>query len=178
MSRQLKRPIEEVDAAEPQAEQQRNIKRKTDVAATESNQSDTSYVSAVAAIFSDSDSGRSAGTAETEVEELDSEESSDEDDDSSDESSSESDEDETEEEEAQQEEGITNVRPGAKPEIRRVPNVGVGLLDRLKSFLPEMEKANEELEREREAGTLGDRSLEVVGEEEDGPYIEMVMLDV
>jgi hypothetical protein len=174
MARQRKRTIEDVDVAEFQAEQQRSIKRKIDAAAMESNQSDTSYVSAAAAIFSDADSDGSAETARTEVEELGSEESSDEEEDSSDDSSSESDEEASDVDDTQQDEEITIVRPGVKPEITRVPNVGAGLLDRLKSFLPEMEKANGVLEKERAAGTLGERSLEIVGEEEDGPYIEMV----
>ncbi|KAK8189348.1 hypothetical protein HDK77DRAFT_271593 [Phyllosticta capitalensis] len=45
------------------------------------------------------------------------------------------------------------------------------LSDRLKAFLPQLAAANEELERDREAGRLGDKSLEQV--DENGQYIEM-----
>jgi hypothetical protein len=175
MPRQRKRSIDDVDAPEPSSvRQDRNVKRKTDAAAAES-QSDTSYVSAAAAIFSDSDSGVSTETAQTDVEDSNSDDSSTEEEDSSSDDSSSEEEDSDQDEEEQEQQEITNVRPGVKPEIRRVPDVGTGLLDRLRSFLPQMEKANEELEKERDAGTLGERSLEVVGEQ-DGPYIEMVCL--
>jgi hypothetical protein len=174
MPRQRKRSIDDVDAAEASStRQERNVKCKTDAAAMES-QSDTSYVSAAAAIFSDSGSDASTETARTDIEDSNSDDSSsEEEEESSDDSSSDEEDSDREEEEDEQE--ITNVRPGVKPEIRKVPDVGAGLLDRLRSFLPQMEKANEELEKERDAGTLAERSLEVVGDE-DGPYIEMVGL--
>jgi hypothetical protein len=171
MAKQCKRTIEEVDAPEASSAQ-RNIKHKTDFLATESNNSDTSYVSAAAAIFSESDSDdnkSAADTAETSIEQSGSEISSSEVEDSSDESSSAEDSDEGEEEE----EDITIVRPGVKPEIKRVEGGGGGLLERLRTFLPELEVANRDLERAAEDGTLGERSLEFI-EEGDGPYIEMV----
>jgi hypothetical protein len=57
------------------------------------------------------------------------------------------------------------------------------LLDKVRRFLPQMEKANAVLEEARVAGTLGARSMEVDEGEEGGGdggggmYIEMVSLD-
>ncbi|KAF2434020.1 hypothetical protein EJ08DRAFT_21259 [Tothia fuscella] len=160
MTNPRKRAIEEVGSTE--AEISRNTKRKTD----ESTNSDTStsYVSAAAAIFSESESD-SKGTAQTDPE-SESELST-----SSEEPSSESD---SSSEDGSENEGerITNVRPGVKPVIKVDDVVGGGLLDRLKTFLPALEKANGELEKAREDGTLKDKVLDDAedGEEE---YIEM-----
>jgi hypothetical protein len=155
-----KRLIEEVDSPECSIEPA-SIKRKTE----DSSNSDTSYVSAAAAIFSD-DSG-SEDTAQTDV---DSESELSE---SSEEPSSESDDSSEEESEVEEEETVTNVRAGMKPVIQSPADVNKGLLSRVQSFIPAIEKANRELEKERVAGTLGERDLEGVKDGE-GPYIEMV----
>lgn len=44
----------------------------------------------------------------------------------------------------------------------------------LKDFLPQLKASNEELEAQRKEGTLKKREIEVVDEEEDEQYIEMV----
>jgi hypothetical protein len=43
----------------------------------------------------------------------------------------------------------------------------------LRDFLPKLKAANEELESERQAGTLKDKMMDNAGEEADGQYIEM-----
>jgi hypothetical protein len=167
-----KRTHNEID--EEDQSPQRNLKQpKTDraaQAATESN-SDSSYVSAAAAVFSDSEGD--SDTAQSDVE-TDSELST-----SSEEpsSASESEDDEQTSGDDERSEGWqgederTNVRPGSKPRIMR-EGTDISLLKKLKSFLPEMREANEALDREREAGTLDNRNIESY---EDGkPHIEMV----
>lgn len=57
------------------------------------------------------------------------------------------------------------------PQRRGAPNAST-LQSRLASLLPALKSANEALEREREAGTLAERDIENVKEEE-GKYIEM-----
>ena len=156
----------------------RNVKLKTDraaQAATESN-SDSSYVSAAAAVFSDSEGA--SDTDHTDVESatdgsISSEEPS---------SISSDSEDESDDESSDMRRDTTpvgesgerriNVRAGTKPSIRR-EETGGSLLQRLQNFLPEMKASNEELEREREEGTLGRRNIECA-DEDDGPHIEMV----
>jgi hypothetical protein len=67
---------------------------------------------------------------------------------------------------------ITNVRPGTKPEMK-LNQPGGGLLQRLKTFLPALEAANQELEKEKKDGTIERRNIERV-EEGEGTYIELV----
>lgn len=166
MAKPRKRLIEEVDTSDSPSEPL-STKQKTE----ESTNSETSYVSAAAAIFSDD-----SDSEETEQTEVESESELSE---SSEDPSSGSD-DSSEEEELEGEdkngEEIINVRPGVKPEIRKDKVVGGGLMQRLQSFLPAIEKANQDLEREREDGTLKQRDLENV-EDEEAPYIEMVGSD-
>lgn len=50
------------------------------------------------------------------------------------------------------------------------------MLGRLNSFLPQLEKANAELEKAREEGTLDERILDNADEDAEGGYIEMVGL--
>jgi hypothetical protein len=143
----------------------------TDLAATDTN-SDSSRASATQAIFSDNDT-ISQSTNQTDVE-SDSEvstssedpSSSSEDDDSDDES------DTSDRASAQDHEEITNVRPGTKPEMK-LEALGGGLLQRLRTFLPALEAANQELEKEKKDGTIERRNIERV-EEGEGPFIEMV----
>ncbi|KAJ9665747.1 hypothetical protein H2201_004234 [Coniosporium apollinis] len=80
---------------------------------------------------------------------------------------------------------ITTVRVGKKPEMRRqqwAPGLdgeaeegGQPLKERLKAFLPQIAAANMELEEEKAAGVLDERSLEQAneGDDVDGQYIEM-----
>jgi hypothetical protein len=172
-----KRTHDEVE--EEEQSPQPNVKHpKTDraaQAAAESN-SDSSYVSAAAAVFSDSEADSDTAYSEVDSE---SELST-----SSEEPSSTS---ESEEEREEQEgndnddpdhspashadEERTNVRPGSRPHITKEEADG-SLLKRLKHFLPEMREANEQLDREREAGTLDKRNIEHC--DEDKPHIEMV----
>ena len=81
------------------------------------------------------------------------------------------------EESADTESKIINLRPGMKPVIGfpnpEGPNNGGRLLSRLQSFLPQMQAANEVLEKERSAGTLQHRDLENISDEDD-QIIEMV----
>ncbi|KAF2202790.1 hypothetical protein GQ43DRAFT_298999 [Delitschia confertaspora ATCC 74209] len=98
------------------------------------------------------------------------------------ESSSDEEEDEVQQEEAKEEgssEEEDNViidiipRPAEKPKMR-LSEIGNNVSDlkaRLQSFLPQLKAANEELERERRAGTLKNRVIE--GDEGGGEYIEM-----
>jgi hypothetical protein len=153
---------------------QRNVKQpKTDraaQAATESN-SDSSYVSAAAAVFSDSEGD--LDTAQSDIDSdsylsTSSEEPS---------STSESEDDEEASGDGEHSEGWqeederTNLRPGSKPRITK-EGTDISLLRKLKSFLPEMREANAALDREREAGTLDKRNIESY--EEGKPHIEMV----
>lgn len=140
-------------------------------AATDSN-SDSSYVSAAAAVFSDSDID--SDTARSDVD-SDSAMSTSSEDPSSDSSSS---GEESEDEDSEMTNNGTpagderiNLRPGSKPNITK-GKARSELLGKLKSFLPDLEAANKDLEREREEGTLGDRNMENFDGE--GPHIEMV----
>jgi hypothetical protein len=62
---------------------------------------------------------------------------------------------------------------GVKPEIKVDGVLGGVLLNRLKTFLPKLEQANEELDKAKKDGTLGERSLEIE-DDGNGHYIEMV----
>jgi hypothetical protein len=166
-----KRTYEEVEESKDSS--QRSIKHpKTDQvaqAALDSN-SDSSYVSAAAAIFSDSEGG--SDTAHSEVDSESDELST-----SSEEpsSASESEEDESSHDnqvfESQTRDGRINVRTGSKPDIAR-KGTDNGLLQKLRSFIPEMREANERLDKEREDGTIEKRNIE--NYEEGRPHIEMV----
>ena len=169
-----KRGHDEVEET-PQDSPQRDLKQpKTDAAAhaaAESN-SDSSYVSAAAAVFSESEG--ESDTAYSSHEQSDSDLSTSSEEPSSDESDSDEDGEGSDEEADQDldaEEEITNVRPGNKPNIKK-EGTDSSLLRRLKSFLPEMHEANEQLDKEREAGTLDKRNIEAC--DENGQHIEMV----
>lgn len=167
-----KRGHEEVDEA-PEETPQRDLKQpKTDAAAqaaAESN-SDSSYVSAAAAVFSESEG--ESDTARSSHDQSDSELSTSSEEPSSEEDESESGEDDDGASQASDvQEEITNVRPGSKPNIRK-EGTDSSLLRRLKTFLPEMHEANEQLDKEREDGTLDKRNIEAC--DEDGQHIEMV----
>ncbi|KAH7113887.1 hypothetical protein B0J11DRAFT_585082 [Dendryphion nanum] len=72
------------------------------------------------------------------------------------------------------EQRIVNLRAnrGKKPRMKlRDEEMGVDLRPWLKEFLPKLKAANEELEREKQAGTLKDKIIERDGDE--GQYIEM-----
>jgi hypothetical protein len=168
-----KRAHDEVDVATEDIPQRDLKQTKTDAvaqAAAESN-SESSYVSAAAAVFSESD-GDSESTHSSH-DELESDLSISSEEPSSDESDSDEEEGDEGEESVDDvgQEQIINVRPGSKPNISKEGTDG-SLLRRLKSFLPEMQEANEELEREREAGTLGKRDIEAC--DDNKPHIEMV----
>lgn len=96
----------------------------------------------------------------------------------SDESSSEEEEDgdDTEMEE-QSQDGVVNLRAnrGTKPVMRlNKEDLGPDIRDFLKDFLPQLKAANEELERQKKAGTLKSLDAEDAVGEEGAPYIEMV----
>jgi hypothetical protein len=98
---------------------------------------------------------------------------------SDDSSSSEEDEDEgedTEMEEETEQDGVVILRAnrGKKPVMKLADDEdhGPDIRSFLKDFLPKLKESNEELERQRKAGTL--KSLDDGGEEEGEPYIEMV----
>jgi hypothetical protein len=153
----------------------RNVKRKTDAdaaTAAETN-SDSSYVSAAAAIFSDGDAS-SQDTEDTDPG-SESELSISSEDPSSESSSDGEDEANSDSDDASVADGgeqITNVRVGSKPTMKREDTAG-SLIQRLQHFIPEMKAANQELEKERAAGTLERRNIEKV-EDEEGQHIEMV----
>jgi hypothetical protein len=150
----------------------RSAKRKATInsAATETN-SESSRASATEGVFSDNESV-SQTTNQTDVD-SDSEMSS-----SSEEPSSESEDDSDDESDTtdrastRNEDDITNLRPGTKPEMK-LGALGGGLLQRLKTFLPALEAANQELEKEKRDGTIERRNIERV-EEGGGPFIELV----
>jgi len=166
MAKGRKRLIE--DVGDEDIRRSGGKRSRSDGAATESNNSDTSHISALTTIFSP----RSSHSVTPETETGSDSELSESSEEPSSPSSSSSDEDE-DESEADRQEDVTVVRVGAKPEIQPAARLGAGLLQRLRSFMPEMEKANEQLQRERVDGTLGERSLEVDAEGQ-GAYIEMV----
>ncbi|KAF2276350.1 uncharacterized protein EI97DRAFT_458291 [Westerdykella ornata] len=73
------------------------------------------------------------------------------------------------------ESGPVNLRAnrGEKPHMRiSKDELGPDIRDFLKDFLPQLKAANEELEAERQAGTLENRKIETEGDGE-GEYIEM-----
>ncbi|KAF2138768.1 uncharacterized protein K452DRAFT_290418 [Aplosporella prunicola CBS 121167] len=88
---------------------------------------------------------------------------------------------ESEGEEEEDSNEVTSLPRPPKPSVRRklykktnAASERVPLSERLKAFLPQLAAANEELEREKAAGRLGERSLEVEnGKENEGQYIEM-----
>lgn len=170
-----KRRSEETEAVEVQVG--RSVRQKTEQAAqlaAETN-SNTSYVSAAAALFSDSDD-----EVETMPSEIGSESELST---SSDEPSSESDDSDTEKgdmddvnscsdgQTTSRTENRPTIRPGGKPNIK-LGKMDDSLLKRLRQFMPQMEAANEEIEEERAAGILAERNIEIT--EDDEPYIEMV----
>lgn len=161
-----KRGIEEIQES-PEEAPQRDLKtQKTDAkaqAAADSN-SDSSYVSAAAAVFSENEDSEDSASSH---DQSDSELSTSSEEPSSDESESEDEDGEDDDEEDR----IINVRPGGKPQIRKEATDS-SLLKRLKSFLPEMHEANEELEKERADGTLDKRNIEDC--DEGKQHIEMV----
>ena len=66
---------------------------------------------------------------------------------------------------------ITNVTTAKKPPIQKphsYSSTSSDLHSRLASFLPSLAAANEELEHDRAAGTLGQRDIENVDTKEDG----------
>jgi hypothetical protein len=100
---------------------------------------------------------------------------------SSDESSSSEEDDEdsgedTEMEDQAEPSDVVNLRAnrGKKPVMKlgEDEDLGPDIRGFLKDFLPKLKESNEELERQRQAGTL--KSLDAGGEEEGEPYIEMV----
>lgn len=149
----------------------RNPKRLPINSATAETNSETSRTSANDAVFSDNESTTHT-TNQTDVD-SDSDLSS-----SSEEPSSESEDDSDGESDTidrasvRGDNGITNLRPGTKPEMK-LGAVKGGLLQRLKTLLPELEAANQVLEKEKQDGTIERRNIERV-EEGDGPFIELV----
>jgi hypothetical protein len=72
--------------------------------------------------------------------------------------------------------GTTVMRAGLKPEINRTQVQSSSLLNRLRTFMPEMAAANDQLAVEQQAGTISKRVMEVGDDENDGNYIEMVFV--
>lgn len=68
---------------------------------------------------------------------------------------------------------VPHVSGRAKPRIHRVQD-DQGLMARLSAFLPQMKTANEDLQREIDAGRAMDVRLDEVDEQSEGRYIEMV----
>jgi hypothetical protein len=172
-----KRGFEETEPT-PEETPQRELKQsKTDAAAQAATEADSeaSYVSAAAAVFSESEgtseTGQSSrGDSDSELSSSSEEPSSDESDEEDD-YENESDVDaEGERRRSDVQDEVTNLRPGRKPEIRK-EHARKDLLEKIRSFLPELEEANEQLEKERAAGTLDERNIEVY--DEDGQHIEM-----
>jgi len=172
MSHPRKRVHDALDTTPPSTA--RNVKRKTDAdaaTAAETN-SDSSYVSAAAAIFSDGDAS-SQDTEDTDPG-SESELSISSEDPSSESSSDGEGEANSDSDHASVVDGgeeITNVRVGSKPTMKR-EDTAASLIQRLQHFIPEMKAANQELEKERAAGTLERRNIEKV-EDEEGQHIEM-----
>jgi hypothetical protein len=149
----------------------RTKRKTTDSAATETS-SDSSRASAQQPIFSDNDAF-SLSTNQTDIESDSELSTSSEDPSSTSEDDSDVESDTTDRASiADDGETITNVRPGSKPEMK-LEGPGGGLRSRLKTFLPELKAANQELELEKVDGTIEHRNIEHV-EEDEGPYIEMV----
>ncbi|KAE9973210.1 hypothetical protein EG327_009241 [Venturia inaequalis] len=146
-------------------------RKQADIQPAETN-SETSRTSATDTIFSDNES-ISQATNQTDID-SDSDLST-----SSEEPSSESDDDSDSGNESettgrastQDSEDITNLRPGTKPNMKLGAMRG-GLLQRLKTFIPELAAANQELDRERLDGTIERRNIERV-DEGDGTFIEL-----
>lgn len=149
----------------------RSAKRKqADAQAAETN-SETSRTSANDAISSDNES-ISQATNQTDLDSdfdlsTSSEEpSSESDDDSNNES------DTTDRASTQDSDGITNLRLGTKPSMKSGAMKG-GLLQRLKTFIPELAAANQKLDQERLDGTIERRNIERI-DDGGGPFIELV----
>jgi hypothetical protein len=70
-------------------------------------------------------------------------------------------------------EEITSLPARRKPHIRRIDKEP-GLLSRLSAFLPQMKTANEDLQKEIDAGRAKDIRLDEEDDHADGQYIEMV----
>ncbi|KAH8426106.1 NOPCHAP1/New4 family protein [Aspergillus melleus] len=68
--------------------------------------------------------------------------------------------------------GMPHISGRAKPRIHRVERDS-GLAARLSAFLPQMKTANEDLQREIDAGRGMDLRLDEVDEQSEGQYIEM-----
>jgi hypothetical protein len=80
--------------------------------------------------------------------------------------------------EQQEESAVVNLRAnrGKKPSMKfSKDDLGPDIRDFLKDFLPQLKAANDELEAERQAGTLKNRKIEAEDDGE-GQYIEMVGL--
>ncbi|KAL4873690.1 hypothetical protein BDV12DRAFT_51639 [Aspergillus spectabilis] len=69
-------------------------------------------------------------------------------------------------------EEITSLPARRKPHIRRIDKEP-GLLSRLSAFLPQMKTANEDLQKEIDAGRAKDIRLDEEDDHGDGQYIEM-----
>lgn len=153
-------------------------RKQSDTQPAETN-SETSRTSATDAIFSDNES-ISQATNQTDIDSdsdlsTSSEEPSSESDDDSDSDSDSGNESETTGRASTQDsEAITNVRPGTKPNMKLGAMRG-GLLQRLKTFIPELAAANQELDKERLDGTIERRNIERV-DEGDGTFIELVRI--
>lgn len=154
----------------------RSAKRKQADSQTAETNSETSRTSKNDAIFSDNDS-LSQATNQTDVDSdsdlsTSSEDPSSESDDDDDGSDSDNESDTTDRALTQDSEAITDLRPGTKPNMKLGALKG-GLLQRLKTFIPELAAANQELDKERLNGTIERRNIERV-DEGDGPFIELV----
>ncbi|QDS77191.1 hypothetical protein FKW77_002459 [Venturia effusa] len=150
----------------------RNAERKqadTQVAAAETS-SETSRTSTNNVIFSDHDS-ISQATNQTDLDSDSDLSTSSEDPSSDSEDGSDDESDTTDRASIADDEGVTNLRPGTKPNMQLASLKG-GLLQRLKTFIPELAAANQELDKERLDGTIERRNIEQVDEGE-GPFIEL-----
>jgi hypothetical protein len=72
--------------------------------------------------------------------------------------------------------GTTVMRAGVKPKIKRTQVQPSSLLDRLRTFMPEMAVANDQLIAEQQDGTISKRVMEVGDDEHEADYIELVRL--
>lgn len=161
-------------------------KRSSALVAEVPHRSDTSTASEAASELLSSVDGVDARDLTPATEQFDTNDESSEVSTSSEEVSSDSDEDsDVEADEVSQqgdagnveasEEPIT-VRGATKPSMKLSKvdrELGTSLRSRLKAFLPKMAEANRELEAERAAGTLEQRNIENMEDDEDDQYIEM-----
>lgn len=80
-------------------------------------------------------------------------------------------------EEQEGKDGVINLRVGKKPTMKLDKDeLGPDIRIFLKDFLPQLKAANEELEAQRKAGTLGSRMIDA-NEETGEQYIEMVRVN-